>query len=232
MKFTKILLSLAFLMFLVPACGDDVGHDDHDDHAGHDDHADHDDHGHDDHGDDHHGHDHDPNEVMTTVKLNFVPESGEAVEFTWADPEADGSPVIDPIALTAGVTYTVSITVLNELEDPAEDVTLELRDELDEHQFFFTGDAVSSPANDNSSAFISQAYADTDSNGYPVGLENTIEATAAGMGDLTIMLRHMPPVNGNPVKTGTLADLVKNGQTSELPGSVDIEITFPVTVTE
>ena len=40
----------------------------------------------------------------------------------------------------------------------------------------------------------------------------------------------MPPVNGNLVKTGELADLVKNGQTDQLPGNVDIEIAFDVTV--
>ena len=222
MKLTKLLLTLAFLMFLVPACG----HEDHD----HDDHG-HDDHGHDDHGHDHEGHDHDPNEVMTTVKLNFTPASGgEAVEFTWADPEADGDPVIDPIVLTAGESYAVTIQILNELEMPAEDVTIELRDELDEHQFFFTGDAVSSPANENDSAIITQAYADADGEGFPVGLSNTIEATTAGMGTLSIMLRHMPPVNDTLVKTGELAELVKNGQTDELPGNVDIEIDFPVTV--
>ena len=224
MKITKLLMALCFIMFLLPACGgdgDDVGGDDHN-HEGH---------GHDDHGDDHHGHDHDPNEVMTTVKLNFAPESGgEAVEFTWADPENDGEPVIDPINLTEGETYTVSVRVLNELEDPAEDVTIELRDELDEHQFFFTGDAVSSPANENESAIITQAYADEDGNGFPVGLTNTIVATASGTGTLTIMLRHMPPVNGEAVKTGTLADLVKNGDVASLPGSVDIEINFDVTV--
>ena len=155
---------------------------------------------------------------------------GDAIEFSWADPEADGSPVITPIVLTANESYAVSIQVLNELEMPAEDVTIELRDELDEHQFFFTGDAVSSPANENDDAIITQSYDDVDSEGYPVGLSNTIEATAAGMGTLSIMLRHMPPVNGNLVKTGELADLVKNGQTDELPGNVDIEIDFPVTV--
>ena len=219
MKLTKLLLTLAFLMLLVPACG----HDDHD--------HDHDDHGHDDHGHDHEGHDHDPNEVMTTLKLSFVPAGGgDALEFSWADPEGDGDPVIDPILLTEGESYAVTIQILNELEMPAEDVTIELRDELEEHQFFFTGDAVSSPAQENESAIITQAYADMDSEGFPVGLSNTIEATTAGMGSLTIMLRHMPEVNGNIVKNDQLAELVKNGQTDELPGNVDIEITFEVTV--
>ena len=58
---------------------------------------------------------------------------------TWADPEQDGMPKIDTITLEEGKTYTLTIEVLNELEMPAEDVTKELLDELDEHQFFFTG---------------------------------------------------------------------------------------------
>jgi len=168
---------------------------------------------------------------MTTIKLNFTPESGgETLTFGWADPENDGDPVIDPITLEAGTTYTVNIEVLNELESPAEDVTIELRDELDEHQFFFTGDAVTGPANEATSPVVSQAYADEDANGDPVGLSNTFVALEAGTGEMNIMLRHMPPVNDTPVKTSGLADLVKNGDVGSLPGNVDIEVTFNVTV--
>ena len=213
MRYLNTFLALIFATLILPACGNE-DHDDHDHHG---------------HG--HHGHDHDPNEVMTTVKLNFVPESGgETLTFGWADPENDGDPVIDPIVLTEGETYTVNIEILNELEDPAEDVTIELREELDEHQFFFTGDAVASPANEATAAIITQEYADEDANGDPVGLANTIVATAAGNGEMTLMLRHMPPVNDTPVKTSGLADLVKNGDVASLPGNVDIEVTFDVTV--
>ena len=177
------------------ACGDDHGHDDHD----------------------HHGHDHE-NEVMTTINLTFAPASGgESLKFSWADVEGDGSPVIDDINLVEGETYTLDIQILNELEDPVEDVTIELRDELDEHQFFFTGDAVSGPANDSDMALMTQAYADVDESGNPVGLSNTIETIAAGNGTLNLSLRHMPPVNDTPVKTADLADKVKAGDIASLP---------------
>ena len=215
------LLAALSLTLFIPACGHS-DHDDHDDHGSHDGH---------DHGDDHEGHDHDPNEVMTTVKLTFAPtDGGDAVEATWADPENDGSPSIDTIVLKEGVTYDLSIVILNELEMPFEDVTPELRMELDEHQFFFTGDKVASPSTDVTAPIVTQAYADMDKDGYPVGLINKITADTTGEGTLTIMLRHMPPVNDSPVKTGMLADLVKNGQADELPGSVDIEVDFPITV--
>ena len=167
---------------------------------------------------------------MTTVKLNFVPESGETLQFSVGQTRRMTDRPIDPITLTEGETYTVNIEILNELEDPAEDVTIELRDELDEHQFFFTGDAVSSPASEATEAIITQEYADEDANGDPVGLANTIVATAAGNGEMTIMLRHMPPVNDTAVKTSGLAELVKNGDVVALLGNVDIEVTFDVTV--
>ena len=183
------------------------------------------------HADHHHGHDHDPTQVMTTVKLTFAPtDEGDAVEATWADPEADGDPRIDTIALKQGVTYELSIVILNELESPVEDVTPELRDELDEHQFFFTGEKVASPSSTSTSPIITPAYADEVKDGYPVGLINTVEAVAAGEGTLTIMLRTMPPINGTPIKTGMLAELVKNGQVGELPGRVDINVEFPIIV--
>ena len=201
-------LALIAMGFLA-ACGDDVGHDDHD----------HDDHDHDDHGDhdDHDGHDHDPNEVMTTVKLTFTADDGTSFVASWADPENDGSPVIDPINLTNGVTYTVTVEIMNELEDPAEDVTPEILDEKDEHQFFFYGTAVQGPSHtDNTGAPISHTYADTDSQGLPVGLTNTFVASNTGTGTLEVLLRHMPPVNGSAIKVADLAGVMDASGSTEL----------------
>lgn len=210
MKFSTIAFLALCLIATLPACGD------------------HHDHGHDGHG--HDGHDHE-NEVMTTVNLTFTPASGgDSLEFSWADPEGDGNPVIDDITLAEGETYTLGIQILNELEDPVEDVTLELQDELDEHQFFFTGSAVSGPASDSDMALMTHAYADVDGSGNPVGIANTIETIAAGTGALKVSLRHMPPVNDMPVKTADLADLVKAGDISSLPGNFDIQVEFNVTV--
>ena len=206
------LLAMGFLA----ACGDDVG-DDHD----------HDDHDHDDHD----GHDHDPNEVMTTVKLTFTADDGTSFVASWADPENDGSPVIDPINLTNGVTYTVTVEIMNELEDPAEDVTPEILDEKDEHQFFFYGTAVQGPSHtDNAGAPISHTYADTDSQGLPVGLTNTFVASNTGTGTLEVLLRHMPPVNGSAIKVADLAGVMDASGSTELPGSTDIDVDFTVTV--
>ena len=207
MKFSTITFLALCLVATLTGCGDDHGHDH-----------------------DHHGHDHE-NEVMTTVNLTFSPASGgDNLVFAWRDADGAGNPVIDDITLAEGETYTLDIQILNELEDPAEDVTLELQDELDEHQFFFTGSAVSGPASDSDMALMTHAYADVDGSGNPVGIANTIETVAAGTGTLKVSLRHMPPVNDMPVKTADLADLVKAGDVSSLPGNFDIQVEFNVTV--
>lgn len=176
--------------------------------------------------------DENPEEVITTVVLDFTPVSGgEPRSFSWADPENDGSPTIDAITLSDAEDYTLSVSFLNELEDPAEDITLEVGEESDQHQVFFTGAAVESPATgDNPSAVISQVYDDVDDNGFPVGLESSVGTLMAGSGALTLTLRHLPPENDVAVKTGTLADDVASGGVEALPGETDVSVEFDVTV--
>ena len=110
------------------------------------------------------GHHENPNEVMTTLKLVFNPTNGgDSFTVTWADPELDGDPSIDDITLSQNQSYTVTVHVLNELEEPTEDVTPEITDEMDEHQVFFTGSAVQGPCNtDNADALIDHVYDDLD----------------------------------------------------------------------
>ena len=208
-RFHKLFLVALLPSLVLFGCGEEVGHDDHE------------------------GHDHDdPNEVMTTMKLTFTAESdGSSFVATWADPENDGSPMIDDISLTNGETYTVTFSVINELEDPAEDMTPEITDEKDEHQVFFYGAAVQGPANTaNADAVVEHAYADVDNNGLPVGLTNTFTATAAGTGVMSVLLRHMPPVNGEAIKVADLAAVMDAGSDTDLPGSTDINVDFNVIV--
>jgi len=171
-------------------------------------------------------------EVITTVALTFTPASGgAAIEAAWADPENDGSPVIDDIVLSDADDYTLAVSFLNELEDPAEDITEEVHAESDQHQVFFTGTAVSSPATgENPDAVISQAYDDTDANGFPIGLASSIVTLGVGSGTLTVTLRHLPPENDTPVKTGTLADDVAAGGIESLPGETDASVDFAIEV--
>jgi hypothetical protein len=180
------------------------------------------------------GHDHDHGneaEVITTVVLRFLPSGGgSALEFTWADPEDDGSPVIDDITLADADDYDVTVSFLNELEDPAEDITAEVEDESDQHQVFFTGSAVKGPATGTAVGLVTHAYADEDVNGLPVGLENTFTTDTTGNGELIVTLRHMPPENDSPVKLDGAAEDVAAGGFASIGGDNDAQVTFNLTV--
>ena len=79
-------------------------------------------------------------EVITTMTITLQPEDGgTAVILETRDPDGDGpvDPVIQTGNLAAGVTYNGSIVLLNETEDPVEDITIEVETENLLHQFFF-----------------------------------------------------------------------------------------------
>lgn len=174
----------------------------------------------------------DENEVITTITLTFTPDGdGAAVTASYADPENDGDPVIDAITLTEGTTYGLSVRFLNELEDPAEEITEEVEAEGDEHQVFIYGSAVRGPATGaNPDAAVVHSYADEDDGGLPVGLANTVVAESAGTGDLRLMLRHLPEEDGAAVKVDGLAEEFATGGSAALPGDADVDVTFPLTV--
>lgn len=180
--------------------------------------------------DDDHGHDHE-NEVITTVVLAFTPTAGGSTqEFEFNDSDGDGgdAPIIDDVSLAAGA-YTLEVSFENRLESPAEDITEEVEDESDEHQLFFTGSAVNGDTSDNVGAPLEHSYADEDGDGNPIGLVNTIDA-AVGNGELTVILRHLPPVGDAPAKVSDLAEQVRNGMLGTIGGSTDVQVTFPISV--
>lgn len=171
-----------------------------------------------------------PNEVITTVVLNFAPSGGGATKVaTFNDPDGDGgaAPTIDPINLSAGM-YTLTVQFQNRLENPPEEITEEVHDESDVHLILFTGSAVVSPATANTTAPLTQSYGDTDANGLPIGLTNMITATA-GTGQLTVTLRHMPPEEPPQKASDTLATAKASGVDS-IGGSTDAQVNFTVTV--
>jgi hypothetical protein len=124
------------------------------------------------------------------------------------DGDGPNEPVIEVSGnLIANTSYSGSIEVLNETETPAEDITEEIEEEDEEHQFFFS----------TSGAITGVDYEDLDSNGNPVGLNFTLNTGDAGSGTLQITLRHEPKKPND----GTLADA---------GGETDIAQTFPITV--
>jgi hypothetical protein len=196
----RSLISLCLMLSLATACGSDDGGED-------------------------------LPEVITTVVLTFTPPGdGPDIVVEFDDPDGPGGDpaTIDPIELTAG-EYGLAIGFENRLEDPPEIITDEIRDEAEQHQVFLTGDAVDGPASDQPGAPFTHAYADEDLNTLPVGLTNTITA-ATGTGTLTVTLRHLPPIDGNPTKTATTAADVRAGGFSAIGGQSDAQVDFPATI--
>ncbi|MGE0400221.1 MAG: hypothetical protein AB7T06_26130 [Kofleriaceae bacterium] len=171
-------------------------------------------------------------EVITTVTLTLTPTGGAPIVAEFDDPDGDGGdpPTIDSIGLAAGTTYSVTVGFQNRLETPPEEITDEVRDESADHQIFFTGTAVNGPASDQPNAPIAHTYTDQDENGFPIGLANQFVVTAGAGGDLIVTLRHMPPINDQPVKKADAAAMVKASGFSAIGGENDAQVTFPVAI--
>lgn len=154
-------------------------------------------------------------EVISTMIATLTPNGGgTAIELKTQDLDGDGpdAPVVTVSGnLTANTTYTGSMELLNELESPAEDITEEIEELDEEHQFFFE-------ATNNIATF---AYNDTDGDGNPIGLSFTLTTGAAGSGTITITLIHEPNKDASGVSDG---DMTNAG------GEEDITETFNVTV--
>lgn len=149
------------------------------------------------------GHSHEE-EVITTMIITFVDTAGvqPTVMVAFRDPDGDGGNAPtqhDTIRLVANTYYNASIQLLNEAENPAEDITLEIQNEDDEHLFCYT------PANTN----VSVVRTDTDGT-YEVGITSFWSTGMAATGETTVTLKHQPGV-----KDGTCA-----------PGDTDIEVIF------
>lgn len=165
-------------------------------------------------------------EVINEVLLTFTPaEGGGSVTARWFDADGDGAgaPTIDNIELIEGTEYELSITLANTLE--GEDITAEIREEADEHQFFFafTENIFANPTgNGNLDAIGPEAvnYNDADDNGNPIGLSTqwTAGSHSEVTGSFRIVLKHQP-------------DEKTTGSDSNI-GGTDIDINFNLDIIE
>ena len=155
-------------------------------------------------------------EMITTMNISFTTEGGaDPIVFSFKDLDGEGGadPVISNNTLVSNTTYTGVITLLNESENPAEDITEEVKEEAEDHQFFYT-----------SSSTLSSTFkyaGENDKNGNPVGIQFTVATGASGSGTFTIILRHEPSKSIQSVKEGNITDA---------GGETDIEVSFPVTI--
>jgi hypothetical protein len=157
-------------------------------------------------------------ELITTVSYTLTPVSaGQKVTLTFKDIDGDGgnAPVITYTGeLKTGTTYNGELNLLNEAENPAENITSEIEEEDEDHQLFF---AVSGGA--EGKMIIS--YDDKDANNQPVGLKTKVSTTGTGTGKLKITLRHLPNKSASGVSAGNITNA---------GGETDIEVSFDVVI--
>ena len=141
-------------------------------------------------------------EIITTMTVTLTSAAGTAT-LQSQDLDGDGptAPVVTADNLTANTTYTGSIVLLNETETPAENITEEVEEESDEHQFIFglTG------------SLSEVTYTDEDGDGNPIGLEFELTTGDEGSGTITITLRHEPtkPNDGTLAGAGCETDIAQ-----------------------
>ncbi len=153
-------------------------------------------------------------ELITTLRYTLTPDGGGTdVVFTFQDLDGDGgdSPTITGGILDTNATYTGSLELLNELESPAEDITEEVQEEAEEHQFFFQ----------TSANGLNITYDDADEDGNPIGISTIVTTNDVSTGTLTVTLRHEPNKDASGVSSGDI---------SNAGGETDIEVTFNVEV--
>ncbi len=164
-----------------------------------------------DHDDDHDHDDHDhENELITTIKLTFTNTiSSSKHTFAWRQPNGVGTAItVDTIKLPVDSSYNVSVSVLDESKNPAEDVTEEIRELDTEHQFFYT----------STTDRLVISNRDNDAKGLPLGLTFTAQTSSSGnvLGSLRAVLKHYTeaaPKSNDPQA-----------------GSTDADVTFPVRI--
>lgn len=156
-------------------------------------------------------------EVITTVVVQFSRNGAVAATLTSRDTDGNGpgAPVVTQTGtLSRSLTYTGTVRFLDETKTPAEDISIEVREEGDEHQVFFQAPAT----------LGTFTYADTDVNQRPIGLLfNFTAGTATTAQNLMVTLRH------DPIKS---AAGVAGGNIANAGGSTDAEVSFPITLVQ
>ena len=125
-------------------------------------------------------------EVITTMTITLTADGQADVILQTQDLDGDGPdlPVVTVSGnLSSNTNYSGSITLLNETEDPAENITEEIEEEDLEHQFFYSVGSGLDAQTD---------YNDADSEGNPLGLDFVLSTYSASSGTITFTLRHEP----------------------------------------
>ncbi len=157
-------------------------------------------------------HDHEE-ELITTLKVTLTPVGGGSAKFfIYKDLDGDGANVASIVtdSLDSNKIYNLVLEFINEAENPAKDITAEIRNEGKDHQVFYQ------LSNSNLGTI---KYTDADGDGRPLGLSAEFTASKSVKGSLKITLRHEPNKAGNNVA---------NGDITNAKGETDIEVDFPI----
>jgi hypothetical protein len=152
-----------------------------------------------------------PNVVRLNLTSTTPQESVTALWRSTSTAKNNVAPVqIDTLRLTAGRTYSGTITAVNDLQTPNVNLNEDYVKHADEHQFFY----IASVGMPNRVTFT---ITDRDKNNLPLGLTfNVAVSTGASVrGTLNVVLGHY--------------DDVKKDGTTRSP-ETDIDITFPVVI--
>ena len=179
------------------------------------------------------GHDDDVNppvetetELITVLNITFInPVTQDTTFAVFSDPDGPGGnpPTMTPIILHytgENDKYFARIEVLDTSNpNDLKDITLEIEEEADMHQFFYIPNADA-----NEVVHISyDPEEEKDSNGKPVGISSVWQLS--GITDqnetVTITLRHQP----NKGAAG-----VADGDITNAGGETDIEVTFQLEI--
>jgi len=157
-------------------------------------------------------------EFITKVTIRLEEQGTQnVVNIIWNDPDGDGrGDFVGTANIKSNRTYKGTVQLLNELAtDPKErDMTKEIEEEADEHQFFYT-------FSNNLRPYATITITDRDKRGLPLGLKFDLVTTALPggtaslTGSLNVVLSHYTTIT----KTGTN------------PGNEeDINITAPLSI--
>ena len=171
-------------------------------------------------------------ELITKATLTFTPtDGGTAVVVTASDPDGEGVQDITvdgPISLAKDKNYVLALALINELAQPSEpgyDISAEVEEEGDEHQFFFswTNDVFSNPTGngniDNRNDHINYTgdFNSRDVNNRPLGLTTTWTAAAGtSSGVFRVLLKHQPDLKSDVSDSNT--------------GETDLDLSFTINV--
>lgn len=166
-------------------------------------------------------------ELITDVTLIFQELSdngspiGDPMSFKASDPEGiqtGQTPTVETVKLKKGSTYKMNISVANSIEN--EDITAEILEESNEHQFYFLGTAFI-----GGSAPLTYMY--DDPSGELIGVSGKVVSAAdpsTNNAQMRIVLRHDLDKNYPGASNPSFADFATAG------GESDLDITFPLVI--